>query len=129
MLNDYWDWPGVAQVYRLIRQGQTYKTSFEVEYGLTSLSHHAAPPLEVLNVRCHHWSIETGLHYRQDGTFHEDATRVTIGSAGSILSIVHNLVLGLLKRAGFTNSAKGRRWFDGHLQDAFALLFSLNHLS
>jgi hypothetical protein len=49
---------------------------------------------------------------------------MTIGTAGSILSIVHNLVLGLLKRAGFTNSAKGRRWFEGQLQDAFALLLS-----
>ena len=135
MLNDYLDWPGVAQVYRLVRQffwvrqGQTYKTSCEVEYGLTSLSRHTAPPLKVLNVRRHHWSIETGLHYRRDVTFREDATRMTIGSAGSILSIVHNLVLGLLKRAGFTNSAKGRRWFEGHLQDAFALLLSPIHLS
>jgi predicted transposase YbfD/YdcC len=135
MLNDYLDWPGVAQVYRLVRQfywvrqGQTYKTSCEVEYGITSLPRHAAPPLKVLNVRRQHWSIETGLHYRRDVTFHEDATRMTLGSAGSILSIVHNLVLGLLKRAGFSNSAKGRRWFDGHLQDAFALLLSPVHFS
>ena len=135
MLNDYLDWPGVAQVYHLvrqffwIRQGQTYKTSCEEEYGLTSISRQAAQPLKVLNVRRQHWSIETGLHYRRDVTFHEDATRMTIGSAGSILSIVHNLVLGLLKRAGFSNSAKGRRWFDGHLQDAFALLLSPYHFS
>ena len=135
MLNDYLDWPGVAQVYRLVRQffwvrqGQTYKTSCQVEYGITSLPRHAAQPLKVLNVRRQHWSIETGLHYRRDVTFHEDATRMTIGSAGSILSIVNNLVLGLLKRAGFSNSAKGRRWFDGHLQDAFALLLSPVHFS
>lgn len=135
MLNDYLDWPGVAQVYRLVRQffwvrqGHTYKTSYEVEYGLTSLSRKVASPIKVLNVRRRHWSIETGLHYRRDVTFHEDATRMTIGSAGAILSIVHNLVLGLLKRAGFTNSAKGRRWFEGHLHDAFALLLSPSHLS
>lgn len=135
MLNDYLDWPGVGQVYRLdrqflwVRRGQVYKTSSETEYGITSLSRKQAPALKVLKVRQSHWSIETGLHYRRDVTFHEDATRMTIGVAGSILSVVHNLVLGLLKRAGFTNSAKGRRWFEGHLREAFALLISENSFS
>ena len=135
MLNDYSDWPGIGQVYRLerqffwVRRGQVYKTSSEIEYGITSLSRKQAPALKVLKVRRCHWAIETGLHYRRDVTFHEDATRMTIGVAGSILSVVHNLVLGLLKRAGFTNSAKGRRWFEGHTQDAFALLISENSFS
>lgn len=135
MLNDYSDWPGLAQVYRLerkffwLRQGEVYKSSCEIEYGVTSLSRKQADATKVLNVRRQHWAIETGLHYRRDVTFHEDATRMTIGHAGSILSIINNLVLGLLKRAGFSNSAKGRRWFDGHLHDAFALLISGNSLS
>ena len=135
MLNDYLDWPGVGQVYRLerqffwVRRAQVYKTSYEIEYGITSLSRKHAPAIKVLKVRRSHWSIETGLHYRRDVTFHEDATRMTIGNAGSILSVIHNLVLGLLKRAGFANSAKGRRWFEGHVQDAFALLISGNSFS
>lgn len=135
MLNDYLDWPGVSQVYRLerkflwVRQGQTYKTSCEVEFGITSLGRKMAAPLKVLKVRRTHWQIETGLHYRRDVTFHEDATRMTVGAAGRILSIVHDLVLGLLKRAGFNNAAKGRRWFEGHLHEAFALLLSTNSLS
>lgn len=135
MLNDYLDWPGVRQVYRLerqffwIRRCEVYKTSNDIEYGITSLSRKQAPAIKVLKVRRSHWGIETGLHYRRDVTFREDATRMTIGVAGSILSIVNNLVLGLLKRAGFANSAKGRRWFDGHLQEAFHLLVSKNSLS
>lgn len=135
MLNEYLDWPGIGQVYRLerqffwIRRGEVYKTSNDIEYGITSLSRKQAPAIRILKVRRSHWSIETGLHYRRDVTFREDATRMTIGAAGSILSIVNNLVLGLLKRAGFTNSAKGRRWFEGHLQEAFNLLISTNLLS
>jgi predicted transposase YbfD/YdcC len=135
MLNDYLDWPGLGQVYRLerkffwVRQGQTYKTSCEVEFGITSLVRKMAAPAKVLKVRRQHWQIETGLHYRRDVTFHEDATRMTVGPAGRILSIIHNLVLGFLKQAGFTNAAKGRRWFEGHLQDAFALLLAGNSLS
>jgi predicted transposase YbfD/YdcC len=135
MLNDYLDWPGVSQVYRLerkfswVRHGHIYKTSREVEWGITSLSRQVASPERVLAIRRWHWRIETGLHYRRDVTFHEDATRMTLGPAGHLLSLIHNLVLGLLKTAGFTNAAQGRRWFDGHLPEAFALLIGQSALS
>lgn len=128
MLNEYLAWPSVGQVYRLerkfswLRQGRIYKTSCEVELGVTSLSRQVASPERLLAIRRHHWLIETGLHYRRDVTFHEDATRMTLGPAGRILSIVHDLVLGLLITAGFTNTAQGRRWFAGHLPEAFRLL-------
>ena len=44
MLNSYSGWPGLAQVYRLKREiqwwrsGKCYRTSCEVEFGITSLS-------------------------------------------------------------------------------------------
>jgi predicted transposase YbfD/YdcC len=135
MLNDYLDWPNVGLVYRLerqfqwLRRGKTYKTSCEVEYGLTSLTRPAASPARVLAIRRAHWLVETGLHYRRDVTFHEDATRMTLGPAGRILSLVHDLVLPLIRTAGFTNAAQGRRWFDGHLPEAFALLTGTQALS
>lgn len=135
MLNGYCDWPGLGQVYRLerqffwLRQNQVYKSSCEIEFGITSLPRPQAAPKRVLQLRRQHWLVETGLHYRRDVTFHEDATRMTIGNAPAILSIVHNLVLGLLKKAGFSNAAKARRYFEGHLNEAFALLTSLIPLS
>ena len=57
MLNDHLDWPGIAQVYRLerkfswVRQGLIYKTSCEVEYGITSLSRIQASPARVMNIK------------------------------------------------------------------------------
>jgi predicted transposase YbfD/YdcC len=135
MLNDYVDWPGIGQVYRLerqftwMRQGESYKTSNEVEYGITSLTCEKASPQKILAVRRGYWQIETGLHYRRDVTFHEDATRMTKGNAGSILSMIHNLVLGLLKQAGYKNAAKGRRWFSANIDKAFDLLTSAIPLS
>ena len=54
---------------------------------------------------------------------------MTIADAGSILSMVHNLVPGLLKKVGFSNSAQGRRWFEGHIWEAFSLLTSAKYLS
>lgn len=130
MLNGYVDWPGLGQVYRLerhftwIRQGKVIKTSQEVEYGITSLAREKALPKQVMQVRRKHWLIETGLHYRRDVTFREDATRMTKGAAGRILATIHNVVLALIKQAGFRNAAQARRWFDGHLDQAFALLVS-----
>ena len=132
MLNDYVDWPAVRQVYRLerhftwMRQGKVIKTSQEMEYGITSLPREKASPKRVMQVRRKHWLIETGLHYRRDVTFREDATRMTVGAAGRNLATVHNLVLALIKQAGFDNAAKARRWFAGHIDQAFALLIS-NH--
>ena len=131
MLNDYCDWPGLSQVYRLerkfdwIRRGEVYKTSTEIEYGISSLSREQASPAKILRIRRQHWLIETGLHYRRDVTFHEDHTRMTIGPAGRILATVHNLVLGLIKRAGYNNAAQARRYFEGHIDQAFTLLVSI----
>jgi predicted transposase YbfD/YdcC len=128
MLNEYLDWPGLAQVYRLerkfawLRQGQVTKRSCETEYGITSLPRSQASPADLLQFRRQHWFIETGLHYRRDVTFKEDATRATQASAGRILATIHNLVIALIKRAGYTNAAKARRRFAGRLDLAFALL-------
>ena len=130
MLNDYLDWYGVGQVYRLqreiswLRQGKVYKTSHEIEFGITSISQEEASPAKLLQVRRNHWFVETGLHYRRDVTFREDATRMTIGASGRVLATVHNLLIGLIKRAGYDNAAKARRRFEGHLEDAFRLLIT-----
>lgn len=135
LLNDYLDWPGIGQVYRLVRhfswlrQGKVYKTSCETEYGITSLSIDQASAAQLLQLRRQHWCIETGLHYRRDVTFHEDATRMTVGTAGRILATIHNLVIGLIKRAGYQNTAQGRRYYDGHIADAFDLLLTVNSRS
>jgi predicted transposase YbfD/YdcC len=128
MMNSYAAWPGLAQVYRLERHfvwrrnGKSIKTTSEVEYGITSLTRKEASPFNLLNIRRAHWGIETGLHYRRDVTFKEDATRLTLGNAAQIMASIHNLAIALIRQAGFQNAAQARRWFAGHLDLAFALL-------
>ncbi len=128
MLNLYADWPGLAQVYRLQRKfewwrgGRCYRTSEEVEFGITSLSRAQASPAKLLDLRRAHWGIETGLHYRRDVTLREDATKMTVGHLAKVMACINNLILALIKQANFQNAAQARRWFSAHIPQAFALL-------
>ena len=128
MLNPYAAWPGLAQVYRLERQfqwlrnGKSYRSSCQTEFGITSLNRQEASPSHLLHIRRTHWGIETGLHYRRDVTLNEDATRMTVGNTGKIMASINNLVLALIRQAKFKNAAQARRWFSAHLQEAFRLL-------
>jgi predicted transposase YbfD/YdcC len=128
MLNPYSTWPGLAQVYRLRRQiqwrrnGYCYRTTDDVEFGIASLTRTEATPSRLLDIRRAHWGIETGLHYRRDVTFKEDATRMTVGNTGNVMASINNLILALIRQAKFHNAAQARRWFDGHISEAFSLL-------
>lgn len=135
MLNVYSAWPGLAQVYRLERHFQwrrnarCYRTSYELEFGITSLARNTVSPLQLLRICRRHWGIETGLHYRRDFTLMEDATRMTIGTLGHVMASLTNLVLTLSRQANFHNAAQARRWFAAHLSQTFTLLttpFSLS---
>jgi predicted transposase YbfD/YdcC len=130
MLNPYSTWPGLAQVYRLERQfqwwrsGRCYRTSNEVEFGITSLARMNSTPARLLKIRRTHWGIETGLHYRRDVTFKEDATQMTVGDTGKVMASINNLVIALTRHARFRNTAQARRWFAAHISEAFFLLTS-----
>jgi predicted transposase YbfD/YdcC len=124
-LNGYSDWPGLQQVFRLERERITSKNGKherECVYGLTSLTPAEASPARLLALTRAYWGIENGLHYRRDVTFHEDATRLTQGDAGHVMASLNNLVIGLLRRAGFTNLAAARRYCGADLANALALL-------
>jgi predicted transposase YbfD/YdcC len=128
MLNPYSTWPGLAQVYQLRREfqwwrsGRCYRTSDKLEFGIASLARALASPSRLLKIRRAHWGIETGLHYRRDVTFKEDATRMTVGNTSQVMACLNNLALALIRQAKFHNSAQARRWFAAHLPQAFSQL-------
>ena len=124
-LNGYSDWPGLEQVFRLEREritSQSGRYQQEITYGLTSLPPAEASPARVLALTRAYWGVENGLHYRRDVTFHEDGTRLTQGHAGHVMATLNNLVIGLLRLAGFTNLAAARRYCGADLARAVALL-------
>lgn len=128
LLNDYLDWPGLGQVFKLERRFTTLATgavSAEVQYGLTSLTAAEASPQRLLEIVRSEWGIENGLHYRRDKTFQEDQTRMTRPAMGRAMACINNLVIGLFNRQGFVNHAQARRQFDADPTKALALILGL----
>ena len=119
-LNDYLDWPALAQVFRLetLIEYPNGKRTRQVVYGLTSLSPEKADPARLLKLIRHYWGIESGLHYRRDVTLHEDATRLSVGSSGQVMAILNNLVIHLALDHGKGNLAKALRRFDAKPAEA-----------
>jgi len=130
LLNDYLDWPYARQVFRLERKfvfrrkGQVVRVERFIRYGLTSLCRSKADATQLLSLKRKYWQIETGLHYRRDVTFHEDATRMSHPHATRNLATVHNIILSLFARLGFRNVAQTRRFLDADPNRAFSLLLS-----
>jgi hypothetical protein len=49
------------------------------------------------------------LHHIRDVTFTEDASRIRARAAARVMAVIRNLVISLLRRAGYHNIAEGRR--------------------
>jgi predicted transposase YbfD/YdcC len=127
MLNDYTEWPHLAQVFQL-RQRTTIQHSGQVtetiSYGITSLTAHEATPERLLEIARRHWGIENQLHYRRDVTLHEDAGRLRVGHGPQVMAALNNLVLGLLAWLGYDNIRQARQHFEAHFEEAFSLVQS-----
>lgn len=112
------DWPGLRQVYRLERhvtEVTTGKTSTETVYGITSCHPEESTAAQLLEWTRQYWRIENGLHYRRDVTLNEDKTRVSLPVLAQAISIVNNFVVGLTLKLGFENLASARRFFDAEI--------------
>jgi predicted transposase YbfD/YdcC len=126
-LKGYSDWPGLEQVFKLERTRVdllrgTEET--EVVYGLTSLSRKRASAKRLLDLTRAYWGIENGLHGRRDVTFNEDSTRLTRGKAGRVMATLNNLVISLLRYAGYDNLARARRESEADLTLALGAMLA-----
>jgi hypothetical protein len=104
--------PYVEQSFRIDRTRQNLRgdvLSSETVYGVTSISTPNASPERLLALNRGHWSIENQSHYVRDVTFAEDNSRVRKGAGAHVLSTFRNIVIGLIRLAGFENIAKGGR--------------------
>jgi predicted transposase YbfD/YdcC len=119
------EFPCLEQVFRIKRKSETVKTgkvSEQAIYGITSLPVEEYGAEALLELTRKHWGIENGLHYRRDVTFKEDACRQTSSNGGRVLAVLNNLRIGILRKLGWENIAKARRYFNAQIDEALDLI-------
>lgn len=91
-------WPGVGQVFELVRTRQVKgkNATREVVYGFTSLDARQASPERLLELSRGHWGIENELHGVRDGTLGEDRCRVRKGQSARVLASLRNVAVHVL---------------------------------
>jgi predicted transposase YbfD/YdcC len=126
LLNDYLDWPGLAQVFKLERRSvntATGEVRHEIVYGITSLTAHKADARRLNGRVRQYWGIENGLHYRRDKSLQEDATRIRNRNQAQNLAALNNLIVGMVLRQGWDYLPQARRHYAGCLPAALSLVF------
>lgn len=124
-LEDYLDWPGAEQVFKLERRFTRLADGHvtqDVVYGITSLTAAEATAERLLGLVRSHWGIENGLHYRRDETLREDWCHLKPGQAPRAMATINNLIVGLILHFGWVNLPATRRYFDAHPSQAQRLV-------
>ncbi len=122
-LNEYLDWPGVAQVGQVesevVKDG---KTTHETRYFITSVSRAVADAAQLLKWARGHWSIENRSHYVRDVTMSEDSSRIRKRSGPQVLAALRNATIGFLRTMGQANIAEALRRNASQVGELFARL-------
>jgi predicted transposase YbfD/YdcC len=124
-LNDYLDWPGVAQVLRRTCQRTEHKsgkTTTHVHFAVTSLSRSMVSLAQVELLWRRHWTIENQVHHVRDVSFGEDLCQVHSGNEPQALAALRNAILALLRYEGWPSPPTAFRHFSIHVQHALHLL-------
>jgi predicted transposase YbfD/YdcC len=124
-LNDYLEWPGVAQVLRRTCQRtivKTGKTTTHLRFAVTSLPRSLVSLAQVELLWRRHWTIENQLHYVRDVSFGEDRCQVHTGHAAQALAALRNGILALLRYEGWPSPPTAFRHFSLNVQHALRLL-------
>jgi predicted transposase YbfD/YdcC len=124
-LNEYLDWPHLGQVFRVqrvVHDHRTGKITYEVGFGITSLTQDQITPDGLLQRVRQHWHIENRLHYVRDVTFREDACTIRHAKRQRLLASLNNLVIALVRQTGFRYLPEARRYFSANFHEALQLL-------
>jgi len=94
--DEYLNWPGAKQVFRLERERLDKKTGKKTK--------------EIIYVRSY-WGIENGLHFRRDATLNEDKLRTKFSNIAVSMATINNFIVGMTQKFGYENLAEARRIF------------------
>ena len=122
-LNDYVNFPYVAQVCRIEREVTELKSGkqrHETVFAITSLASAQADPLTLLSLNRGQWGIENRSHYVRDVTFDEDRSCIRVGNGPAMMACLRNFAIALARLRGFTNIASALRAFAHQPRRALA---------
>ena len=122
-LNDYVDFPYVAQVCRIEREVTELKSGkqrHETVFAITSLTAAQADPGQLLSLHRGQWGIENRSHYVRDVTFDEDRSCIRVGNGPAMMACLRNFAIALTPLLGFTNIASALRAFAHQPRRALA---------
>ncbi|PQZ87720.1 hypothetical protein CQ018_17395 [Arthrobacter sp. MYb227] len=88
------------QIIRKSRKQDLKTWHTETIYAVTSLPTHLASPAQLAALIRGHWSIENSLYWRRDVVWQEDKSQVLTANSPHMMSILRNIAITLLKRAG-----------------------------
>lgn len=119
----YVDWPGLAQAFRIERTWWEHgKEHREVRYGITSVPPAVGPPHRLLALKRRHWLIENRAHRSKDVNLGEDASLVHTGAGPTVLALLRDTALSVLRSAGYRAIAARLRHHSQYPEDAVALV-------
>lgn len=115
------DFPHAHTLVRILTEVDDAKTGkprySEVIYAVSSARARRAA---LLHASRGHWGIEA-MHWVRDA-MGEDASKVRSGSAPRIMATLRSLTISVLRLAGVTNIAKGRRYLSRRPHLALGML-------
>ena len=124
-MNDFLDWPGLNQVFRIERYRtatKTGQTQHEASFGLTSLTTQQANATTMLQVVRGHWHIENRSHWVRDVTFGEDASQLRTGYLPQVMAALRNWVIGLIRLLPFRFIPEGLDYLTARPLEALELI-------
>jgi len=125
VLNDYLDWKGLSQTFKLTRRFVRLSTGDVQEqtlYGITSLAPDEADAQMLLTFIQQHWTIENKLHWVKDVVLDEDRCQLRTGRTHHLMALFRNLALSLLRLNGHNHIASALRSFAAQPDRALELV-------
>ncbi len=119
------EFPYLEQILKIEKKTVEIKTGKQSEqtiYAMTSLPVEEYGAAQLLELTRNHWRIENGLHYRRDVTFKEDRVRKKSKSGGQIMAALNNLAIGILRKIGWENIARARRFYEAQIKKGLELI-------
>ncbi len=91
-------------------------------YGITSLTPEQADPPRLLELHRGHWAIEHLLHRTKDVNFGEDASLIRAGSGPTVMALLRDAAVSLLRGQGIQQIAARLRRHSQCPAEAVALV-------